>query len=60
MPDDATVRGATRRLRVDVRDEESVRLWSIRFDVSPAELKRAVLKVGPFAADVERELHGSC
>ncbi len=59
MPDEAILRRGVQRLRIDVTDEDSIRLWSTRFDVAPSALRRAVLAVGPFAMDVERELHKS-
>jgi len=57
MPDDTIRRPGAQRLRIDVTEDDEVHIWSKRFDLSPDELKRAILKVGPFAADVERELH---
>jgi hypothetical protein len=56
MADDKTIRSGADRTRIDVSEDYECRYWSERFGVSADELKRAVQKVGPMAADVQREL----
>ena len=56
MVDDRTNRGRADRKRIDVNQDYECRYWAEKFAVSPDEVKRAVLKVGPMAEDVAREL----
>jgi hypothetical protein len=56
MPDDKVNRGSADRTRIDVSQDYECRHWAEKFGVSPAELKRAVQKVGPIADDVARAL----
>jgi hypothetical protein len=56
MSDDLKDRGVRDRDRVNVNEEHEVRYWGAKFGVSAQRLKEAVAKVGPMAADVEREL----
>lgn len=56
MADDKGQSGGQDRTRINVNQDYELRDWSRKFGVTPEELKRAVDKVGPQAADVEREL----
>ena len=47
MSDDKTNRGGADRKRIDVGQDYECRHWAEKFGVSPDELKRAVMKVGP-------------
>ena len=42
--------------RIDVHETYELGYWSRKFGVSREQLAEAVQKVGPMAADVEREL----
>lgn len=42
--------------RIDVEQEQQVGYWAQRLEISPQELKRAVLKAGPMLKDVQRHL----
>ena len=44
---------------IDRDDQQAVKEWADRFDVSPAQIHDAVNRVGPVAADVEMHLKGS-
>jgi len=48
--------GKAERARINVSEDYELDCWSRRFAVGKAVLRRAVAKVGPVAADVEREL----
>jgi hypothetical protein len=41
-------------IRIDVRKEWEVRYWAQLFQVSDAEIRKAVKKVGVMSADVRR------
>ena len=56
MSDDKNKVGQADRLRVNVHEDYELTDWSEKFGVTPDELRAAVKKVGPMAADVEREL----
>jgi hypothetical protein len=56
MPDDKTNRGPQDRVRVNLSEDYEVRYWTEKFDVSKAELEKAVAKAGQSAAAVAREL----
>jgi hypothetical protein len=48
--------GGKDRTRIDIHDDHDLRYWSRKFDVSRADVRRAVEKVGVLADDVGREL----
>lgn len=48
------IRAMPERGRIDVRDPESVRVWTDALDVSKEELLRAVEAVGSSAYDIWR------
>jgi hypothetical protein len=56
MADDLTDSGSADRKRIDVSQDHECRYWSEKFGVTPGELRRAVMKVGPMAEDVALEL----
>jgi len=56
MSDDKTKTGGPDRLRINPGEDYEVRDWARKFGVSEERLRAAVRKVGPMAADVEREL----
>jgi len=56
MTDDPNARGPQDRSRVNVEQEYERRYWAEKWSVSEDELRQAVEKVGPMAADVAREL----
>lgn len=58
MSDDKSKTGGQDRLRISLSDDYEVRDWSEKFGVSEDRLREVVDKVGPMAADVERELRG--
>jgi len=58
MSDDKNQTGGQDRLRISLSDDYEVRDWSKKYGVSEDRLREAVGKVGPMAADVERELRG--
>ena len=55
MTDNKTKKADDRR-RIDVHETYELGYWSRKFGVSREQLAEAVQKVGPMAADVEREL----
>lgn len=55
MADNKTKKADDRR-RIDVYETYELGYWSRKFGVSREQLAEAVQKVGPMAADVEREL----
>ena len=55
MTDNKTKKADDRR-RIDVHETYEFGYWSRKFGVSREQLAEAVQKVGPMAADVEREL----
>ena len=55
MADNKTKKADDRR-RIDVHETYELGYWSRKFGVSREQLAEAVQKVGPMAADVEREL----
>ena len=56
MSDDKSKSGQQDRLRINVNEDYELRDWSKKFGVTAEQLKAAVKKVGPMAADVEKEL----
>jgi hypothetical protein len=56
MADDPKVTRPQDAQRINVNQDHELQYWSERFGVSSDELKRAVSRVGPMAADVERAL----
>lgn len=56
MADDKSDRGPADRARVNVHEDYEVQYWSKKFGVSADQLRAAVEKVGPMAADVEKQL----
>ena len=58
MSDDRSKTGNPDRQRINLGEDYEVRDWAKKFGVSEAELRSAVDKVGPMAADVEREIKG--
>lgn len=58
MSDDKTKTTQADRIRINVNEDYELRDWSKKFGVTEEQLKAAVQKVGPMAADVERELKG--
>ncbi|MES2785597.1 MAG: DUF3606 domain-containing protein [Pseudomonadota bacterium] len=58
MSDDKTKTSQADRIRINVNEDYELRDWSKKFGVTEEQLKAAVQKVGPMAADVERELKG--
>ncbi len=58
MSDDKTKTTQADRIRINVNENYELRDWSRKFGVTEEQLKAAVQKVGPMAADVERELKG--
>lgn len=56
MSDDKTKKGEADRLRVNVDEKYEVQYWTNKWHVSEQQLRDAVAKVGPMAADVERAL----
>ena len=59
MSDDKSKTGASDRARISVEQHYERRDWARKFAVTEDELLRAVQKVGPLAADVEKELKKS-
>jgi hypothetical protein len=41
---------------IDIAQERQLEYWAQRLEVSPQELKRAVLRAGPMLKDVQRHL----
>ncbi len=58
MSDDKSKTTQADRLRINVNEDYELRDWSKKFGVTHEQLIAAVKKVGPMAADVERELKG--
>jgi hypothetical protein len=56
MPDDKGKTGQSDRDRINVNEDYELKRCSQKFGVSQAELKKAVAKVGPMAADVKKHL----
>jgi hypothetical protein len=56
MSDDKSKTGGPDRQRINTSEEYEVRDWSKKLGVTPEQLKDAVVKVGPMADDVRREL----
>ncbi|MES2632960.1 MAG: DUF3606 domain-containing protein [Pseudomonadota bacterium] len=56
MSDDKTKTSQADRIRINVNEAYELRDWSKKFGVTEEQLIAAVKKVGPMAADVEREL----
>ena len=59
MPDNKSKTGKADRDRINVNEEYELRDWSKKFGCTPEELKRAIQKVGPMAADVKKALKGN-
>lgn len=58
MSDDRSKTGNPDRQRINMGEDYERRDWAEKFGVSEDQLRSAVDKVGPRAADVERELKG--
>jgi hypothetical protein len=56
MSDDKTLRTPADAQRVNVGEDDEVRYWTDKWNVTPQQLRAAVDKVGVMADDVEREL----
>jgi predicted DNA-binding protein YlxM (UPF0122 family) len=56
MSDDPSKIGQADRLRVNLDEDYEVRDWAEKFGVSEQRLRDAAARVGPMAADIEREL----
>ncbi|WP_371436596.1 DUF3606 domain-containing protein [Polaromonas sp.] len=56
MADDLKQAGPEDRSRINVNEAHEVRYWTERFDVSEAELRKAVAAVGVSAKDVAEHL----
>jgi hypothetical protein len=56
MSDDTKNRGPADRARVNVNESWELTYWSEKFGVSAEKLKESVKRVGPMAADVQRDL----
>lgn len=56
MSDDKNKTGKADRDRINIHEDYELRDWSKTLGVTPEELKKAVAKVGPMAADVRKEL----
>lgn len=56
MADDLTNRGPRDRSRVNVNESYEVRYWCKEFSCTEQQLRDAVRRVGPMAADVRRAL----
>jgi Protein of unknown function (DUF3606) len=58
MSDDKSKVGGSDRTRINVHEDYELRDWSKKFNVTPEELKAAVIAVGTSAKDVEAHLKG--
>jgi len=58
MADDKAKAGQADRIRINVNEDYERRDWASKLGVSEDRLLQAVQKVGPVAADVQRELQG--
>jgi hypothetical protein len=56
MADDRTKCGAADGNRINLLEVSEVEFWAKKLGVSREQLARAVQKVGPIVADVQREL----
>jgi hypothetical protein len=56
MADDKSKRGGPDRDRINIHEAYEKRDWAKKFGVTEEELEKAVKKVGPMAADVQKEL----
>jgi Protein of unknown function (DUF3606) len=56
MADDLKKRGPADRSRVNLNEPWEVEWWCKKWNVTPEQLKTAVLKVGVMAKDVARHL----
>ena len=56
MSDDKSKAGKVDRDRINIHEPYELRDWSKKYGCTPEELKQAVQKVGPMAADVEKSL----
>ena len=56
MPDDKLKTGKQDDIRINVNQEHELRDWSKKLGVTPDELRAAVKKAGPLAADVRKQL----
>lgn len=54
--DDKDIKGGSDRKRINVNQDYELQDWSVKFGVSPDELKRAVEAVGTYAEDVKKFL----
>jgi hypothetical protein len=59
MSDDKTKNGKADRDRINVNEDYERRNWARKLGVSETQLRVAVARVGPVAADVEKELKSS-
>jgi len=59
MAADKTKRGQQDRLKINVHEDYELDYWTKKLGVSRDKLRQVVAKVGPSAADVEREIKGS-
>lgn len=58
MSDDKSKTGQLDRSRINTSEDYEVQDWADKFGVSKDALREAVERVGPMAADVERDLKG--
>lgn len=56
MTDDLSKHGKQDRDRINVNEPHELRHWSKKFGCTEDELRDAVKRAGPMAADVEREI----
>jgi hypothetical protein len=56
MTDDLSKRGKQDRDRINVNEPHELRHWAHKFGCTEEELRDAVKRAGPIAADVEREI----
>lgn len=56
MADDLRNTGKQDDQRINVEQQHEVQYWSEKFGVTPGQLREAVEKAGPMAADVRKEL----
>ncbi len=59
MADDKTGANGPARDRINVNQDDELRDWAKKFNVSPDQIKEAVQAVGDHADDVEMHLKGS-
>jgi hypothetical protein len=59
MADDTAGSGNQQSQNIDINNDQDLKEWSRKLDVSESQLKEAVEAVGTRAADVEDHLKGS-